>query len=124
MGPPLVADAEGSKVNRDVSRNCVWTHGTVPTSVHERTRPGRKHRFSQKTADFHRFPPSPANSSIFGGRKKLQKTADVHRKPQETADWGSSSGSVTLSSALEKDPLPPKSLDGYHLWIPTLRPLS
>ena len=42
-----------------------------------------KHRFSQKTADFRRFTPSPGNSSIC----RAQETAENRRFSQETADF-------------------------------------
>ena len=41
-----------------------------------------KRRFSQKTADFRRFTPSPGNSSIW----RAQETADFRREPQIFAE--------------------------------------
>ena len=64
--------------------------------VRERERESPKRRFSQKTADFRRFTPSPGNSSIWSAqetaenRRFSQKTEDFRRKPQETADWAPS----------------------------------
>ena len=61
-----------------------------------RCRESPKRRFSQKTADFRRFTPSPGNSSIWtaqetaANRRFSQKTEDFRRKPQETADWAPS----------------------------------
>ena len=54
---------------------------------------GPKRRFSQKTADFRGFAPSPGNSSIWRvqdnaeNRRLSQKTEDFRRNPQETGDW-------------------------------------
>ena len=41
--------------------------------------------FAEKTADFRRFTPSPANSSIW----RAQETAENRRFSQKTADWAS-----------------------------------
>ena len=55
-----------------------------------------KRRFSQKTAEFHRFT-LLLEIQAFGGRRRLQKTADFRRKPQIGLRH---LRSVTFSSAL------------------------
>ena len=48
----------------------------------ERERESPKRRFSQRTADFRRFAPSPGNSSIW----RAQETADLRGKPKTFAE--------------------------------------
>ena len=58
----------------------------------ERERESPKRRFSQKTADFRRFTPSPGHSSIWRAQETAescgfsQNPEDFRRKPHETTD--------------------------------------